>query len=165
MQALVPGLMLPTSSGSGGDSQFIDLDALIREQKQASVEEDGVESDDESGGEGDDDVVEVVGDESVEGGSESQSTSKPLRNQSRFLCMQKSARVTLDAQNKNKAVTDLLEKVLERHEADGDQWRILSYRKAIQILKRYPRKIESGEEAKRVHGIGGKIADKVWKLI
>lgn len=75
--------------------------------------------------------------------------------------MQKSGRANIDSNNKNSHVTDLLEKMLERYEAEGDQWRVLSYRKAIQTLKRHSTRIESGEQAREIHGIGGKIADKV----
>ncbi|KAJ3040334.1 hypothetical protein HDV00_010990 [Rhizophlyctis rosea] len=165
-----PALMLPSSSG--GDSQIFDLDALIRNEKEAPVSDLGMEDEDntdlDDGGdleveEEDEDGVQRIGE--TQPSTRRGSSSKPVRNQDRFLCMQKNGRVQLDSSNKNKALTDLLKKVLERHEADGDQWRILSYRKAIQILKRYPRRIESGEEARKVHGIGGKIAEKIDEII
>ncbi|KNC98114.1 uncharacterized protein SPPG_06523 [Spizellomyces punctatus DAOM BR117] len=90
---------------------------------------------------------------------------KKIRNQDRFLCMQKNGRALLDANNQNSHLTDLLEVVMRRHEAEGEHFRVLSYRKAIQTLKRHPSRIESGAEAKRIFGIGGKIADKIDEIL
>ncbi|TPX58650.1 DNA-directed DNA polymerase [Spizellomyces sp. 'palustris'] len=90
---------------------------------------------------------------------------KKIRNQDRFLCMQKNGRAVLDANNQNSHLTDLLEVVMRRHEAEGEHFRVLSYRKAIQTLKRHPRRIQSGADAKRIFGIGGKIADKIDEIL
>ena len=42
-----------------------------------------------------------------------------------------------------------------------DEWRILSYRKAITAIKKHKKLITSFEEAKKIPGIGARTAEKV----
>ena len=42
-----------------------------------------------------------------------------------------------------------------------DEWRILSYRKAISAIKKHLKPITSYEEAKKIPGIGARTAEKV----
>ena len=42
-----------------------------------------------------------------------------------------------------------------------DEWRMLSYRKAISAIKKYTKPITSFEEAKKIPGIGLRTAEKV----
>ncbi|KAJ3013687.1 hypothetical protein HKX48_005620 [Thoreauomyces humboldtii] len=90
---------------------------------------------------------------------------KVADRQNRFICMQKNARQNLDESNRNKQLTDILDVLLKRHEAEGEHFRVLSYRRAIQTLKRHPKTIENGDEARKIFGIGGKIADKIDEII
>ncbi len=42
---------------------------------------------------------------------------------------------------------------------------ILFFRKAVNIIKQYPKKITTLEEAKCIKGVGTKIANKIWEII
>ncbi|KAJ3151894.1 hypothetical protein HDU86_006026 [Geranomyces michiganensis] len=90
---------------------------------------------------------------------------KPPKWQDKFLCMQSNGRKNLDDANKNAELTDLLNILYERHDAEGDHFRALSYRRAIAALKRHPKTVESGAEARKINGIGAKIADKIDEII
>ncbi len=46
----------------------------------------------------------------------------------------------------------------------GDHWRSYAYRKAVQAIKFYPKKLESIDEARNIRGVGGRIADKVREV-
>ncbi|KAJ3175762.1 hypothetical protein HDU87_005755 [Geranomyces variabilis] len=95
----------------------------------------------------------------------SSSEKKPPRWQNKFLCMQSNGRKNLDEANKNAELTDLLNVLYERHDAEGSHFRALSYRKAIAALKRHPKTVDSGAEARKINGIGAKIADKIDEII
>ncbi|CAG8604835.1 4591_t:CDS:10 [Paraglomus occultum] len=61
----------------------------------------------------------------------------------------------------NVKLVELLE-VIERARELNDQWRnALSYRRAIAVLKSYPRDIISQKEIKKIRGIGSKIGYQV----
>jgi hypothetical protein len=78
-----------------------------------------------------------------------------------FFACQKSPEQINSEENKNAHITDVLG-VLERNcEARGDKWRSFAYGKAIRILKGTKFKVTTMEEAKRLPGIGERIADKV----
>ncbi|KAI8825786.1 uncharacterized protein EV422DRAFT_140737 [Fimicolochytrium jonesii] len=94
-----------------------------------------------------------------------EASCRKTKNQKAFLCMQPEGRKNVDDTNKNVALTDLLEVVMKQHDAEGDTFRVLSYRKAIQALKRHGKVIQSGAEAKKITGIGAKIAEKIDEII
>ncbi|KAI8800316.1 hypothetical protein BJ742DRAFT_842200 [Cladochytrium replicatum] len=99
--------------------------------------------------------------------SSSPSTKRFVRNQQSWSCMHRNSHESKwrDDRNLNKDITDLFEKLVKRYEAEGDEWRLISYRKAIQALKRHPKKIMSGEEAGKIRGIGTQMAKKVEEII
>ncbi|XP_070540868.1 DNA polymerase lambda-like [Ptychodera flava] len=73
--------------------------------------------------------------------------------------------VTNRLTNHNKHITDKLAILMETYKNTKDQWRALSYSKAIMALKNYPKEITSWEEANNIPGIGQKLADKVWEIV
>ena len=84
-------------------------------------------------------------------------------NKSTHVCLKSSPLESKVAYNQ--LIIDELEKLLERYLAQGDRWRIFSYRKAIRAIKSYQKPIHSGEEAYLLPGIGQKIADKISEII
>jgi hypothetical protein len=64
-------------------------------------------------------------------------------------------------QNLNKHITDILEKLEETCKNNGDQWRAYAYRRAVQVLKARREKVTNADQARKLRGIGSKIADKV----
>lgn len=85
--------------------------------------------------------------------------SRNFRRQ--FFACQKSPDQLKGEINQNSHITDVLA-VLERNcESRGDKWRSFAYGKAIRILKGTKFKVTTIEEAKRLPGIGSRIADKV----
>ena len=79
------------------------------------------------------------------------------------LCM-KSSPIKAEA-GYNELILHELEKLLERYTAQGDRWRIFSYRKAIRAIKDYEKPLRSGKEAGLLQGVGKKIADKIDEII
>lgn len=78
-----------------------------------------------------------------------------------FFACQKSPE-QIQEQNLNSHITDALA-ILERNcESRGDKWRSFAYGKAIRILKGTKYKITTIEEAKKLPGIGSRIAEKVY---
>lgn len=49
--------------------------------------------------------------------------------------------------------------------SQGEQWRALAYRKAIGAIKRHPHPITSAADARRIRGIGDKIACKIEEIM
>ncbi|KAI9099329.1 hypothetical protein DFS34DRAFT_63804 [Phlyctochytrium arcticum] len=92
-------------------------------------------------------------------------TAGTIENQDKFLCMRTGQRAELEETNKNAHITELLDLVMQRHDSEGEHFRVLSYRKAIQTIKKFPTRITSGAEARKKFGIGGKIADKIDEIL
>lgn len=65
--------------------------------------------------------------------------------------------------NLNKPLTDILEKLEETCRMAGDAWRSYAYRRAVQVLKARREQVTSADQARKLRGIGPKIADKVRK--
>ncbi|KAJ1533948.1 hypothetical protein HK096_004531 [Nowakowskiella sp. JEL0078] len=98
---------------------------------------------------------------------------KLIKGQSSYLCMHENTLETKTDQhrtygnNYNSKITDLLQILLKRYETEGDQWRVISYRKAINAIKKYPIPITSGGEAGKIFakGVGKAIAKKVDEIL
>jgi DNA polymerase lambda len=104
----------------------------------------------------------VVLDSDSSGGRELPSTSKAaFTKKGMFVCEMPS---TLQAENKNKIITDKLEELLKSYENNGDQWRVYTYTKVIQVLKKHPKTVSSWEEAKSLPFVGERLADKIWEI-
>ncbi|XP_076103437.1 DNA polymerase lambda-like [Mytilus galloprovincialis] len=67
--------------------------------------------------------------------------------------------------NLNSHITEKLEEMVKKYESTSDKWRAFGYQKAIQVLKKHPKKITTWEEAKSLPAIGAKLADKIWEII
>ncbi|KAJ3411963.1 hypothetical protein HDV05_001441 [Chytridiales sp. JEL 0842] len=67
--------------------------------------------------------------------------------------------------NLNAHITSEFDKLVKRAEAEGDQWRIISYRKAITILKRLDHKIRDAADAENIRGIGASMKKKIGEIL
>ncbi|KAI0659500.1 hypothetical protein C8Q70DRAFT_915132 [Cubamyces menziesii] len=68
----------------------------------------------------------------------------------------------------NQDVIDKLQELKTLHAAKptkDDEWRVMSYNKAISALRKHPSRIKSYEEAKTLRGIGDKTAQKIMEII
>ncbi|KIL64316.1 hypothetical protein M378DRAFT_163339 [Amanita muscaria Koide BX008] len=68
----------------------------------------------------------------------------------------------------NQDVIDKLQELMEIHKSrlgEEDRWRAFSYNKCIRILKSYPRRIQSLNEARSLAGVGEKTASKIIEII
>ncbi|KAI0325262.1 hypothetical protein GY45DRAFT_1330494 [Cubamyces sp. BRFM 1775] len=68
----------------------------------------------------------------------------------------------------NQDVIDKLQELKTLHAAKptkDDEWRVMSYNKAIAALRKHPSRIRSYEEAKTLRGIGDKTAQKIMEII
>ncbi|CAI2181940.1 6884_t:CDS:2, partial [Funneliformis geosporum] len=67
--------------------------------------------------------------------------------------------------NLNKDITDILEELAKKEEAVGDFYRERAYRAAIKSVEAYPKKIESGKEARKLKFIGPSIEAKINEIL
>eukprot|EP01029_Cantina_marsupialis_P000525 TRINITY_DN10389_c0_g1_i1.p1 TRINITY_DN10389_c0_g1~~TRINITY_DN10389_c0_g1_i1.p1 ORF type:complete len:691 (-),score=212.24 TRINITY_DN10389_c0_g1_i1:148-2220(-) len=67
--------------------------------------------------------------------------------------------------NPNEKLSALLWKMYEAYKAEGDRFRTASYRKASGAVKNHPVEITSGKQARKIDGIGAKIADKIDEIL
>ena len=88
----------------------------------------------------------------------------PFPKQRVQLCMQSSP-LSKTENGHNKLILEQLKKLLDRYTAQGDRWRIFSYRKAIKAIEANKQAIHSGKEAFLIPGVGQKIADKIDEII
>ncbi|KAK3096066.1 hypothetical protein FSP39_022699 [Pinctada imbricata] len=66
--------------------------------------------------------------------------------------------------NNNQHITDKLEEMVQKYKSTNDQWRVFSYQKAIQVLKKQAKPITTWEQAKNLPGVGARLADKIWEI-
>ena len=86
------------------------------------------------------------------------------QNKEKLACQQQSSALV----NHNSAITEVLERLEEMNAAVGDKWRSYSYRKAVGIVKQFPRALRTEAdlaEIGRVRGMGGKMIGKVREII
>ncbi|XP_026570956.1 DNA polymerase beta isoform X2 [Pseudonaja textilis] len=69
-------------------------------------------------------------------------------------------------ENPNQAITDLLSE-LANYEKNVNRaiHKYNAYRKAASVISKYPNKIKSGSEAKKLDGVGTKIAEKIDEFL
>lgn len=65
----------------------------------------------------------------------------------------------------NQEIVDYLGKLEKQKLAEGEKFRARAYRKAIKAIESYPTKIESGIEARKLPGVGEKIAQKIDEIL
>jgi len=61
----------------------------------------------------------------------------------------------------NNHIIDELQKLQKFRQQTGSHWEEIANRKAIANIRKYPKKIESGAEARTIPGVGEKIAEHV----
>ncbi|CAG8489450.1 28044_t:CDS:10 [Dentiscutata erythropus] len=81
-----------------------------------------------------------------------------------FSCMQKHTYGEDDA-SPNKLIIDKLKVLLDHYQRMKDDWRIISYRKAISAIKRQKEPITSYQEAIEISGIGHRTAEKIVEIL
>ncbi|AOW03966.1 hypothetical protein B0I72DRAFT_138495 [Yarrowia lipolytica] len=81
-----------------------------------------------------------------------------------FLCMSGPERDPVD-KNPNWKTIEVLSRLLKYYEDKHDQWRAQSYRKALNVLKRQPKKITTKKEAVKLPGIGDSIGSKIQEIV
>jgi DNA polymerase IV len=79
-----------------------------------------------------------------------------------FACMQA---VGQDEDNPNRHTMRLLSMLQSYYENTGDQFRAISYRKAIITLRRQKKLIRNAKDALKIPGIGGSIAQKIEEAV
>lgn len=80
-----------------------------------------------------------------------------------WICAQSSRTPHLQP-NYNVHITEKLEEMANTYQSMNERWRALGYQKAIIALKKHPKLITSFEEAKSLHGIGERLAEKIWEI-
>ena len=85
------------------------------------------------------------------------------RWQRSFSCMQPSSSSS-SASGPNSHTIDLLQQLEQYYTSIRDQWRSRAYQIAISKLKKEPNEIFTAEQAKRIGGIGNRIADKIEEI-
>ena len=83
---------------------------------------------------------------------------------SKLACQQPSVALV----NHNPHVTAVLERLEEINTGLGDKWRTYSYRKAVGIVKQFPRRIATEadlDEVGRIRGIGSKMKEKIREVM
>jgi DNA polymerase/3'-5' exonuclease PolX len=91
---------------------------------------------------------------------------KRERRRQYFGCQKSPQQLPLQAEtNVNKKLTDQLQILEQNCQTKGDKWRSYAYRKAIAVLKSTKFEIKTAEQAKKLRGIGAKIADKIGEIL
>ncbi|KAI5808813.1 hypothetical protein DFH27DRAFT_241265 [Peziza echinospora] len=83
--------------------------------------------------------------------------------QAAFQCMY--AHDGVVGSNPNQRTIEVLSEMQKYYEMTGDQWRSLSYRKAIATLRKQTKKIVFKEEARELPSIGERLAQKIEEIV
>ncbi|XP_066277640.1 DNA polymerase lambda-like isoform X2 [Branchiostoma lanceolatum] len=94
--------------------------------------------------------------------SSTPNTSPQKLPRGKWVCAEPS---TSKGVNYNKHITDKFQLLAKAYKNTSDQWRAMSYTKAIAILQRHPKPITSWEEAHNLPGVGQRLADKIWEVV
>ncbi|KAJ5620549.1 hypothetical protein N7510_004533 [Penicillium lagena] len=81
-----------------------------------------------------------------------------------FSCMQK-YEPNLRTHNPNNRTIEVLQQMSDYYTRTADHWRVLAYRKAINALRRQPKKINTRTQALSISGIGTGLADKIEEIV
>ncbi|CAI2174663.1 18491_t:CDS:10, partial [Funneliformis geosporum] len=87
-----------------------------------------------------------------------------FRGQNSFACMH-SNKYEETNNTPNKMIIEKLQILLDHYTRMKDEWRMISYRKAISAIKKHTKPITSFEEARKIHGIGTRTAEKIAEII
>ncbi|KAL9653895.1 hypothetical protein ABK040_012954 [Willaertia magna] len=89
-------------------------------------------------------------------------TSRNNRFVQHFICVKGS---TMEENNLNKEITDLLDQLQKHYEGNSEQFRSMAYRKASTIIKSLKFKITAPEQINNIPNIGQKIRDKIKEFL
>ena len=67
--------------------------------------------------------------------------------------------------NPNAFIIEILQQLCDYYAQEKDEWRTISYRKAITQLKHTKHAIESAEDALAIRGIGDRLATKIAEIV
>lgn len=105
----------------------------------------------------------LASDDDENGASESRKRRTLNNWQDRFQCMHK--HTGDNDKGPNTQTISVLQELANHYEQTRDQWRCRSYRQAISALRKQTTKINTKEEALRVHNIGTSIAEKIEEIV
>lgn len=170
------GHTISSTDGVTGDelSKYIEL---VQQFKDLPLDDDEDDEDVQSRNTGEEEAT--ISDSDPEGGSEgerirkrrsldsrSRSAQKETPFEQRFACYQGGSKdKAADETCPNAATIEVLQRMCDYYSRVNDTWRTNAYRRAITILKRHPTKITTKEEARRLHGIGDRLASKIHEIV
>lgn len=99
-----------------------------------------------------------------DGGNKAQNDAQVETWQQKFVCMQKHDK-TSSSDNPNSRTIEVLQQMLDYYTRTSDQWRVLAYRRAINALRRQPKRIVTKAQARAIQGIGQRLADKIEEIV
>lgn len=89
---------------------------------------------------------------------------KNIAFEERFACYQGGTREGPSA-SPNARTIEVLQEMCDYYTRMNDQWRIMSYRKAIKTLQRQTRLVRTADEARALPNIGGRLAQKIEEIV
>jgi len=150
------------------EDEFAQFVQLARQFKDVPLDED--EDDDASSAKGEPEDVVPDSDGGSDSGSDAgrsrkrRSGRKNIKWEDRFACNQAGG-TAVGVDNPNARTIEVLQQMHDCYEKTNDHWRIVAYRKAINVLKRCERKIATAEEAVKLPGVGQRLADKIEEVV
>lgn len=93
--------------------------------------------------------------------SESKSAVDP-RNAG-FSCMQSNP--GKQSSTPNDRTIAILQQMARYYDRTGDNWRTLAYRRAITALRKHDTHVTTSKEARKINGIGTRLADKIEEIV
>lgn len=93
--------------------------------------------------------------------SESKATVDP-RNAG-FSCMQSNP--GKQSPTPNDRTIAILQQMATYYDRTGDNWRTLAYRRAITALRKHDTHVKTAKEARKINGIGTRLADKIEEIV
>ena len=70
-----------------------------------------------------------------------------------------------NAEGPNTRTIEVLQQMLDYYTRTDDTWRVIAYRKAINALRREPKKVMNRAQALAISGIGTRLADKIEEIV
>ncbi|KAJ1550736.1 hypothetical protein HK405_016002, partial [Cladochytrium tenue] len=79
--------------------------------------------------------------------------------------MRRAPSAVQDDGNLNHHITDEFERLVQRALAESDEWRVIAYRRAINIVKKLPRRVQSPDDVAGMRGIGTQMRRKIDEIL
>ncbi|KAJ6790370.1 hypothetical protein PWT90_04208 [Aphanocladium album] len=81
----------------------------------------------------------------------------------RFACA-RAGSLDAHASNPNARTVEVLSRMLSYYERTSDPWRTMAYRKAVAALRRQPARVATAAAARRIPGVGPRLAAKIEEI-